>query len=170
MPYVQDEFVAYLKYQEIKDDFDSLGLLAFAVQGKHFATESEARDALDGLEQWLACHLHPTDAKSPMVMLRSPVALMFDVMVLSGQYEGFCRRYFGAPIKRHNVDVKMRNDLTNQDAVPFMLTRIQSAFGDECATALQAWISDPQPQMLFVTSTDKPLAETCYLVPVEKTA
>ncbi len=167
MPFVNDNTAALLKYWEIKNDFNHSSLLAHVK--KRFTTEKEAHEALDGLLQWLACHLQPSEAKTPMVMLRGPVALMFDIMVEYGQYEGFCCRYFGTQIKRNNLNTELHSDLVNEDAVHFMLVRIQSAFGKNCVSALSEWIAESQPQILFFTTNDKPFEEVTYLLPREET-
>lgn len=169
MPHISDNHSALLKFWEINSDYDYIPLLAFALTHKHFETQKEAYGALLGLEQWFACHLHPTTSKAPMVMLRGPVALMYDTMVKHGDYNTFCQRYFGTLIKRHDIDIEKLHELNNTKAVQAMLERISSAFKEDCVEALQNWVADRrQPQILFYSSVDKPLTETCYLHPHEE--
>ena len=160
MLHISDESSALSKYWEINSDYNYIPLLAFALKHKHFATEKEAHCALKGLQQWHACHLHPTTSQAPMVMLRGPIALMYDTMVKHGDYDRFCLRYFGTTIERHDVNIERLHELSNMDAVPFMLIRISQAFGEDCVPALQEWVADRRdPQILFYTSTNILTAE-----------
>lgn len=169
MLHISDESSALLKFLEINSDYDYIPLLNYALKHNHFASDKEAHRALVGLQQWMACHLHPANSQAPMLMLRGPVALMYDVMVKHGNYEGFCHRYFGTEIKRHDVNIEKLSELTDMKAVLLMLERISSAFREDCVEALQEWVADRrQPQILFYSSTDKPLIETCYLYPKEE--
>lgn len=169
MLHITDDRSALLKYYEIVEDYDRALLLDAAAKDSHFSTPKEAHAAFLGLVQWFACHLHPTSSKAPIVMLRGSVAHMYDLMVKQGEYDGFCKRYFGAVIRRHDVNTEVLHELNNMDAVPFMLSRISSAFQEDCVEALQSWVADRrEPQILFYSSTDQPLTETCYVYPHEK--
>ncbi len=144
------------RFWEVRNDFESDELIAFSINRKHFATEVAAHNALMGLLQWLTCHLEQDQTTVPMVMFRSSVACMFDVMNEFGSYENFCKMHLGLKIIRHNVNVEALNDLYKQNASTLTLTRLDVAYGNDTVRTLQDWMIDIRPpQILFYTTTQK---------------
>lgn len=142
-------------------DYDQAPLLNFAVTLEYFVDTREAYNALKGLMQWIACHVQPASLDAPMVMLRGPIAVMYEVMVLHGNYEDFCRRYLRAEIIRHDIDNAEFNKLIDTNAVLLMRERIEAAYEKELVEELEIWIHDRRqpPQILFYTSVMKLLTE-----------
>ena len=138
-------------YQKMRNDFEPHGLITYALQKKHFATQPQAYEALEGLLQWIMCHREIRYAETPFVMLRGEVALMYDTMVESGLYERFCIQEFGIVIKRHEAHVPELSFLKNEKALEHTFTRLQVAYSNLLADGLKKWLLEPRPQILFYT-------------------
>ena len=137
---ILSEHPACKKFKDMKSSFDCAGLVRFAVREGYATDEVSARQNLDGVLQWLACHAVKEHAEQPYVMMNGPVDEMYHALILNTRtYLHFCREYIGFFIHHTPVDDAEAVEIKVAGGITYTIDFLQQAFDSELAPALCRW-------------------------------